>query len=551
MIRQDNVPAREWGGRLPVALVFPEQEAQALSTLGWQSVYKELGYDDGFYVERFFWDNEGRKAVSPDSDKKLALFPLICFSLNFEGDYLCLINILQAENLPVRADERSDWPLIMAGGPIAFLNPFPIAPSLDFLYVGESEGKFKLVAKRIRDLWLAGETSGKVLGEISKFPGILIPGQRKRVRKQISMRGDNRLPTPVYSSFISSKSVFRDSFLVEINRGCSYGCRFCAAGFIYRPPREAGLSDLKEIILTTNPRKVGLVGTALTDWKHLRPFLDWLYNQKIKFSLSSMRADGLDFDFLKFLRKSGIRTITLAVEGVSRKLRTAMNKHFNEEKFFAAVEHISELRFNTLKLYFILGLPGENPDDFEELALFLERVEQARQAGRDRRSKGVELVSISASMFVPKPWTPLQWAPMDSEKIFLEKTKAFRKLCAGYKGIKFYAEKPFGARLQGLLSRGDEKVHDLIVLAAENGNNWRKALKIWPEKMEDFIDREFSTDTDFVWDIIDIGIDKKYLINEWDKYKKALLTSPCPDLPCDRCRRCGMDDFIDGGDADS
>ena len=544
MIRPDFMPDREWGGRLPVALVFPEQESQALSTLGWQSVYKELGHDRGFYVERFFWDNKGKKAASPDSEKKLGLFPLICFSLNFEGDYLCLINILQAEKLPVRADERSEWPLIMAGGPIAFLNPFAVAPSLDFLYVGESEDNFKLVAQSIRDQWLSNRSSGSALKMISGFPGILIPGQKKKVRKQISITGDNLLPTPVYSSFISSKSVFRDSFLVEINRGCSYGCRFCAAGFIYRPRRQAGLEDLKNIIQAAGPRKVGLVGTALTDWQHLKPFLTWLHSRQIKFSLSSMRADRMDRDFLNFLRKTGTRTITLAVEGVSRTLRTAMNKHFDEEKFFAAVQHISELRFNTLKLYFILGLPGEGPEDFADLSSFLSRLEKVRKAGQGKKSKGVDLVSISASMFVPKPWTPLQWAPMDSEEIFQEKTRAFKKLCAGYKAVRFNAEKPFGARIQGLLSRGDEKVHDLLVLAARNGNSWRKALKLWSGKMEDYTDREFSTDTDFVWDMIDIGVNKKYLVNEWNRYKKALLTSPCPDLPCEQCARCGMDEFL-------
>jgi radical SAM superfamily enzyme YgiQ (UPF0313 family) len=432
----------------------------------------------------------------------------------------------------------------MAGGPIAFLNPFPVAPSLDFLFVGESEGRFKPVARLIRELWLSGGASALTLEKISRFPGIFIPGQTLKVRKQISMGNDRCLPKPGHSSFISDKSVFRDSFLVEINRGCSYGCRFCAAGFIYRPPRQADLNDIKKIIQKAGPKKVGLVGTALTDWSDLRPFLNWLHIQKIKFSLSSMRADGLDKNFLEFLRKCGVRTITLAVEGISKILRTAINKHFDEEKFFAAVEHISELRFNTLKLYFILGLPGECLNDFSELSIFLTRLEQARKSGKGKKSKGVDLISISASMFVPKPWTPLQWAPMDGEEIFMEKARIFKKLCAGYNGLKFHFEKPFAARLQGLLSRGDGKVHDLLVLAAENDTNWKKALKLWHGKMEDYIDKEFPTETEFVWDVIDMGVEKKYLIREWENYKKALLTSPCPDQTCDRCKRCGMDEFL-------
>ncbi|MFP4110561.1 MAG: radical SAM protein [Desulfonatronovibrio sp.] len=544
MNRVGPIPAREWGGRLPVALVFPEQEPQALSCLGWQTVYRELGYDDGFYVERFFWDKDARKAVSPDSDKKLGVYPLICFSLNFEGDYLCLINILKAEDIAVRADERKDWPLVMAGGPIAFLNPFPVAPSLDFLFVGESEGKFAPVAHAVRDQWLSGNSCDLALQKISEFPGVLIPGQKNKVRKQISIKNHAELPSPSCSSFVSASSVFRDSFLVEINRGCPYGCRFCAAGFIYRPPRQSSLSNIKQLVQDASPRKVGLVGTALTDWPDLKPFLVWLHNRQIKFSLSSVRADGLDRNLLEFLRKCGTRTITLAVEGVSQNLRAAMNKHFNQDRFFDAVELISELRFNTLKLYFILGLPGEDADDFAELASFLDRLEQARKVGMGKKNKGVDLISISASMFVPKPWTPLQWAPMESQEMFLKKTKIFKKMCSGYKGLKFSAEKPFGARLQGLLSRGDEKVHDLLVLAAENDNSWRNALKLWPGNMEDYIDREFSLDTDFVWDVIDIGIDKDYLKNEWIRYHKALPTRICPDQPCHKCTRCGMEKFM-------
>jgi hypothetical protein len=182
--------------------------------------------------------------------------------------------------------------------------------------------------------------------------------------------------------------------------------------------------------------------------------------------------------------------------------------------------------------------------DLQELSGFLDRLEQARQSGRGRKNKGIELISISASMFVPKPWTPLQWVPMDSEELFLEKTRVFKKICSAYKGVRFQVEKPFGARLQGLLSRGDEKVHDLLILAAGKDGSWRKALKAWPGKIEDYIDREFSTDTNFVWDLIDIGVEKKYLVREWNRYKKALLTLPCPDQPCEKCRRCGMDKFL-------
>ncbi len=544
MIRNCRGQTKEWGGRLPVALVFPEEESLALSTLGWQRVYKDLGHNNLFYVERFFWDRKSGKAKCPDSDKTLADFPLICFSLNFEGDFLTLINILKAENIPITASERSDWPLIMAGGPIAFLNPFPVIPSLDFLFVGESEGRFVAISEVIGNAWLKGNSVSQVIASISGLPGIMIYGQQQKVKKQIFLTAEGYLDSPCHSTFVSRASVFRDSFLMEINRGCPYGCRFCAAGFIYRPPRKSKTQDLKNLVQKVNPRKVGLVGTALTDWEDLFSFLTWLHKRKVKFSLSSLRADGLDRKFLEFLRRSGTRSITLAVEGVSSRLRRAMNKHFSSEKFFRAVELISEMQFNTLKLYFILGLPGESDKDFHDLAHFLEMLEQARKKGMGRKKKGVDLISISASMFVPKPWTPLQWSPMDKEEVFLEKVRRIKKMCAQYKGLRFQAEKPFSSRIQGLLSKGDEKVHDLLVLASENDNNWRKALKMWSGNIEDYIGSELSVEKDFVWDTIDLGVDRRYLIREFDKYKKEMLTSPCPDEPCPSCRRCGMDKFL-------
>lgn len=545
MIRNYPGQTKEWGGRLPVALVFPEEESLALSTLGWQRVYKDLGQNNLFYVERFFWDRKSGKANCPDSDKTLADFPLICFSLNFEGDFLTLINILKAEEIPVNASEKSDWPLIMAGGPITFLNPFPVIPSLDFLFVGESERKFTSIAEVIGNIWLKGGSAREVLTSITGLPGVMICKDPRKVEKQISSTEDKGyLESPCHSAFVSRASVFRDSFLMEINRGCPYGCRFCAAGFIYRPPRKSKIQDLKGLVQQASPRKVGLVGTALTDWEDLYPFLTWLHKRKIKFSLSSLRADGLDRSFLEFLRRSGTRSITLAVEGVSSRIRKAMNKHFSSEKFFKAVELISEMQFNTLKLYFIIGLPGESDEDFNDLSLFLEMLEQARKKGMGRKKKGVDLISISASMFVSKPWTPLQWSPMDKEEVFLEKVRRFRKMCAKYKGLKFQAEKPFFSRIQGLLSKGDEKVHELLVLASENDNNWRKALKAWPGNIEDYIDHELPVEKDFVWDSIDLGVDKRYLVREFEMYKKEMLTSPCPDEPCSSCRRCGMDKFL-------
>ncbi|WP_291318750.1 radical SAM protein [Desulfonatronospira sp.] len=531
---------REWGGKLPVALVFPEQKSLALSTLGWQAVYRLLENEGSFLVQRFFWDHKTGRAANQDSDNKLSDFPLICFSLNFEGDYLNLIQSLEAEEIEPCASNRNHWPLIMAGGPVTFINPFPVMPSLDFIYAGEAEDSFICIARALKNSFLEGKGRRQALEAIAGFPGIYMSGQKHRVSRQVAASDSRRLENPAYSVFVSGQSVFRDSFLVEINRGCPHGCRFCAAGFVYRPGRTAEMQELKDLISGMRPGKVGLVGTSLTDWPDLEKFLQWLKAQKIKFSLSSMRSDGLSQHFLEFLRRSGTRSITLAVEGISRNLRTAVNKRFDQEKFLQGVEEISRLQFNTLKLYFILGLPGETGKDFQELEIFLEEIQQARFKGMGNRKKGIGLIQISASMFVPKPWTPLQWSPMVSRQEFESRCRQFKKLCSRHKAIKFSSENPFQARIQGLLARGDEHVHELLLLAAENQGNWKKALAGWSRDITHYADRQISLEETLPWDRLDIGVKKEYLKREWQKYWQGRLTPPCPDTECSNCRRCGM-----------
>jgi hypothetical protein len=331
--------------------------------------------------------------------------------------------------------------------------------------------------------------------------------------------------------------------LLEINRGCPYGCRFCAAGNIYRPPRQARREDLEAIVEQASPFKVGLVGTALTDWPDLFPFLKWLHGKKIKFSLGSLRADGATREFLTFLRKTGTRSLTFALEGASRRLRRAMNKNLDEDALLEAVTLASELQFNTLKLYLIVGWPGETEEDFDELDGFLDRVQEARTAGQGKRSKGVDLIQISASCLVPKPWTPLQWAPMDSEAGLKSKMKRLKTIIKSKRGMRFSGENPSQARMQGLLSKGDERLFELLCLVEETGS-WKQALSRWEGDLSWYVDRTRDEDEIFPWDRLDIGVDKAYLWKEWQRFHQGVQTPPCPASGCARCGRCGLDTKI-------
>lgn len=540
---RDEPSVKEWGGRLPVALVFPERAEHGLSTLGWQVVYRLIAGRDDLAVERFFWTPSSVRPKSVDSGRDLGLFPLVLLSLNFEGDYPAVVSLLQAADISVHAAARSDWPMILAGGPLAFLNPFPILPALDGVFVGEAEAGLDTVLDVAARAWRSGHSKAQALQEIALLPGMLVPGlSHEPVQRQIVRAPEARLVAPGYSCFVSNEAQFRDMLLIEVNRGCPYGCRFCAAGSIYKPPRHACLEDMQAIVERCQPRKVGLVGTALTDWAELPVFLEWLHTRQIKFSLSSLRADGLSESLLTFLRRTGTRSITLAVEGASQRLRTAMNKHFSEDAFLTAVSRISQLQFGTLKLYMITGWPGENEEDWQEFEAFVGRIDQARRQGQGQRKTGVDLISLSVSCLVPKPWTPLQWTSMRDEQWFKQAMKRFKGILGRYKGMRFSGENPRQARIQTFLSRGGEELFPFIALAAQEG--LAQAAQVYGADIAAQVEQEYALTHVFPWDRLDIGVSKAFLRSEWKKYHKELMTPPCPEAGCAACRRCGVDTFL-------
>ncbi|XPV76807.1 MAG: radical SAM protein [Desulfovibrio sp.] len=552
--------AEETGGRLPTALAIPGDQGLAVSTLGWQVVYRMLALDPAFAVERFFVDkrslarlgNKSDSLISADSKRPLSSFPLIAPSITFEEDYIQLVRMLDAAGVPALAAERPDLPLVVAGGPVAFLNPAPIAPFVDAFWVGEAEGGLLELFHLLKDRIFEGADKQDILQEISTIEGVYVPGltkgKVKRVLAPTEQNSDgalevNTLNHPAYSCFISDAAAFRDTLLLEVNRGCPYGCRFCAAGYIYRPPRHAKMEDLKTIVEYTNPPKVGLVGTALTDWPDLMPFLNWLQERKTKFSLSSMRADGLTEEFLVFLRKCGVRTITLALEGASDRIRNMANKRLKKEDVLKVVELAAKLGINHLRLYMIIGWPGETDEDYQELDSFFQDIIAARAKGQGKKKKQFMRITLGASSLVPKPWTPFQWAPCASEKHLNEIHKKLKKMVKPLKGVAISGDNPFQARLQTVLSRGGEDIAEFISLAARNGG-WKKGYKLWDHDFSEFIDEEIPYEKELPWDVIDMGVSKEYLRKEWLRGQESKISPTCPAKGCSHCGRCECGEIV-------
>lgn len=538
---------KEWGGRLPVALVFPGPARLGLSTLGWQVVWKLLNEHPDIVVERFFWEGDDEPPRAYDSGRPLEDFPVISFSLNFEEEYRAMVQMLDRAGIPLRSSERGgEWPLITAGGPLAFMNPAPVAPAVDMYWVGEAEGGFAGLLAECAEFVFSGRPTEDYLKSVNGRDGVYIPAMSEGRVRRVLTGTERDLPEPGHSCFVTQESEFRDMFLLEVNRGCPYGCRFCAAGFIYRPPRHARIEVLKKTVEDVNPGKVGLIGTALTDWLDLYPFLQWLHGRGTKFSLASLRYDGLTDDFLTFLRRSGTRSVTLALEGASHRIRSAINKRLDEEKFLDAVSRISKLQFNHLKLYIIAGWPDETEEDYDELGEFLQRIRAAIDEGKGKKKTGVGHVTLGVSSLVPKPWTPFQWSPMASEEHLNKVMKKLKKVVKPVKGFQVRVDKPAPARLQGLLARGDEKIFDLIEIAAQKGMNWRKALREWDGDPADYLDRERGADEVFPWECIDNGVSRSFMLKEWERYKNVQASPLCGRMECTRCDACGMGTWLYG-----
>lgn len=540
----DRPEVRDFGGRLPVALAVPGDAALALSALGWQAVWRLLAADPALAVQRVFC-RPGQVPAAEDSGRPLTDFPVVAFSLCYEEDYLPVAAALVAAGIPLSSAARPDFPIVLGGGPLAFLNPAPILPALDLLFVGEAEAGLAAVLDRLRRQALAGADKARCLAAVADMPGVLVPGlTRTPVRRVVAAcpGAPVLLADPAHSCFVSGHAAFRDMFLVEVNRGCPHGCRFCAAGYAYRPPRQAGRDALQALIEDVSPRKVGLVGTALTDWPDLLPFLTWLKKRGTKFSLSSVRADGITPELLAILREAGLRTLTLALEAPGERLRRAANKQLSVEALLRAVSLAGKHGVNHLKFYLIVGWPGETEADFDELAPLLRDIAAASSIGVGKR--GVAHATLSVNPLVPKPFTPMQWAPMAAEAAIEAAYARVRAAVKPLKGFKVEVENASAARLQGLLARGDTALFGLVEQAVAAGS-FRRALKTWDGDVAAYLDRPRDKDEAFPWDIVDVGVSRDFLWREWERYREGVPTAKCPPAGCQACRRCGI---YSGGD---
>jgi len=541
-------------GRYRIALIYPNTYHHGMSNLGFLTVYHLLNQRDDCLCERFFLpdrDDLSNQLISIESGHQLRDFDLLAFSISFENDFLNLPTIFDFGKIPLFSKDRDDsYPLVLLGGVCAFINPEPLADIVDFVAIGEAEPMLPGILQRLLQRQLERDD---LLLSLSQVPGIYVPRyyspvysetgemvEFKRtadVPKHIKRQFLADLDSSASRSFIQTEGTeFGKMALTEVSRGCSRGCRFCAAGFVYLPPRERSLDNLLDQVDSglCQRDRIGLVAAAVADYSAIQDLQQGIMDRGGELSMSSIRLDALTPDEVALLNRAGHKTVAIAPEAGSQRLRNFINKGISEEQILDSVQMLADGGIQHLKLYFIIGFPTECDEDIVAIIALTEKISKIwREVGRQRKSMGNLILSVNP--FIPKPFTPFQWAGMEPVKSLKKKIRFLQAAISHIPNCRMNNESLRGAALQTFLSRGDRRIGSLLAdLAA--GGNLKQLCKKSDLSLDFYIHRERDLDEFFPWEIIDQGVRRDYLWKEFQLACREKTTAPC--VP--GCRRCGV-----------
>jgi radical SAM superfamily enzyme YgiQ (UPF0313 family) len=539
--------------RLRVALAFPNTYFVGMSNLGFQTVYKLFNAEADIVCERVFLPPKteladqlasGTPLVTLESQTLVADFDVLAFSVSFEWDYTNVLTLLRLAGLPLRADTRTHrHPLVVIGGAVTFVNPEPLALFADAIAAGEGEA---LVPSLLRAFQAASDR-GDLLRRLAGERGFYIPsfydvnyGSDGTIAGFVAREGTNAPPVvrkaalrtteavdPPVTTIFTPETEFGSRFLVEVVRGCANLCRFCWAGYNYLPVRAFPTARILELAerARQHSKRVGLVSIALCDHPDIEEILTRLAAMGYSISPASLRLDDLTPTLVRLLRSSGERSITIAPETGSDRLRRVVNKTVTNDEILASAEIIFANGVENLKLYFMIGLPTETDDDLvaiRDLTLKLRDIMLAHARGRGQ----VGRIVGSVNPLVPKPGTAYQWLPMESDVVIERKIRHVRALMAGIDNVYFNIKSERHSFYQALLSLGDRRVAPVIEAAERNGGNWRAAAAEADVDAAFFVFRDRTNDRVLPWDIIDGGMKDDFFRTEFQKAMREEWTLP-------------------------
>lgn len=566
---------KKHAGDIRVCLVYPNRYAVAMGNLGFQAVYEIFDRHPNVVCERAFLPDADDAPLiargelrSLESSTPVRDFDVIAFSISFETDYWHVVRLLDLAGLPLTTRERAGndpsgaRPLVIAGGPAVFLNPEPLADFIDLFLIGEAEEMLpefldRLCARRsdlvtrhsslVTDLLVAGayvpafyepHYDGPVLTDLT-YTG---PGEPRVERRLIWDL--NKFPTT--TRVLSDEAVFGDMMLVEASRGCQWGCRFCAAGYMYRPIRTRGVDALEQSVRAglEHRQTIGLVGAEMASVPGVDILSEIAAAAAGRLSPSSLKADCVTPRLAAALTRGGNRSVTIAPEAGSERMRRVINKNLTEPDILRAADLLVGEGVQDLKLYFMIGLPTEEAADVLAIAEVAAKVrDQLSDAVRARRR--VANITVSVNPFVPKPWTPFQWDPMEPIPSLKRKFATLRRALSAVPNTHLDAESPREGYFQTLMSRGDRRLGQVLRAIHEADGDWWRAIRDWQHHgipglphPDAYVHRTYGDNERFPWDFIDHRINKSFLWVERRKANMARQTPPCDTTTCTSCAAC-------------